>query len=167
MSKRKAYAKAKRESGGFIALPHAVLRSEKYGNLSAIATKLINDLFAQFNGKNNGDLCCAWTILNKRGWVSRDTLNRARIELLEKQFIEVSRQGGRNTPTLYALTFYSVDDCGGKLDIQPTGRSQTHTVAKMDGDIVKQQPFGPGHHHLPANIFGRGFKGNPFSCLVA
>ena len=121
MSKRKAYAKAKRESGGFIALPHAVLRSEKYGNLSAIATKLINDLFAQFNGKNNGDLCCAWTILNKRGWVSRDTLNRARIELLEKQFIEVSRQGGRNTPTLYALTFYSVDDCGGKLDIQPTG----------------------------------------------
>ena len=54
--------------GGFAALPHCLLASQVYIGLSAHAVKLLNDLLAQFKGFNNGDLCLAWTIMEKRGW---------------------------------------------------------------------------------------------------
>jgi hypothetical protein len=37
--------------------------------------------------------------------------------------LAVSRQGGKNQCTLYALTFLAIDDCGGKLDIGETSRA--------------------------------------------
>lgn len=78
------------------------------------------DLVAQYKGDNNGDLCAAWTLMKKRGWRSRDTLSKARRELLKAEWIIVTRQGGRHLPTLFALTFFAVDECGGKLDMKPT-----------------------------------------------
>ncbi len=113
-------AKAQREAGGFVALPHTVIRSEAYAKLSAYAVKLLNDLLAQYRGDNNGDLCAAWKIMQQRGWKSRDTLRKALMELKECGWIVVARQGGRNTASLYAITFYSVNECKGKLDIRPT-----------------------------------------------
>lgn len=113
-------AKAGRESGGFAALPHMVIRSEGFTKLSAHAVKLLIDLLAQHRGNNNGDLCAAWKIMKPRGWKSRDTLGRAIVELLTADFIMKSRQGGRHRATLYAVTFFKVDECGRKLDIQPT-----------------------------------------------
>lgn len=112
--------KGRREAGGFVALPHAVLRSEAFAALSSIAIKLLLDLLAQFNGKNNGDLCAAWTLMEKRGWKSRETLARAKNELIEGGWLMVSRQGGRHTATLFAVTFYAVDECDRKLDIGAT-----------------------------------------------
>ena len=110
----------KRESGGYVAFPHILLRSETLKRLSAIALKLLVDLLAQYKGNNNGDLCAAWTLMEKRGWKSRDTLGKAIRELKVAKLIEVSRQGGRHAATLYALTFFAVDECHGKLDIEPT-----------------------------------------------
>lgn len=110
----------RREPGGFAALPHCLLESQVYIGLSAHAVKLLNDLLAQFKGFNNGDLCLAWTIMAKRGWKSRDTLNKARLELLDTELILVSRYGDRKRPNLYALTFFAIDECGGKLDIKAT-----------------------------------------------
>jgi hypothetical protein len=95
----------RREPGGFAALPHCLLESQVYIGLSAHAVKLLNDLLAQFKGYNNGDLCLAWSIMEKRGWKSRDTLNKARQELLEVELILVARYGDRKRPHLYALTF--------------------------------------------------------------
>lgn len=112
----------RREPGGFAALPHCLLASQVYIGLSAHAVKLLNDLLAQFKGFNNGDLCLAWTIMEKRGWKSRDTLNKARQELLDCELILVSRYGDRKRPHLYALTFFAIDECGGKLDIKATER---------------------------------------------
>jgi hypothetical protein len=112
----------RRESGGFAALPHCLLESQVYIGLSAHAIKLLIDLLAQFKGFNNGDLCLAWTLMEKRGWKSRDTLNKARQELLDVELIEVSRHGDRKRATLYALTFFAIDECGGKLDIKATER---------------------------------------------
>ncbi len=112
----------RRESGGFAALPHCLLESKVYIGLSAHAVKLLNDLLAQFKGFNNGDLCLAWSIMTKRGWKSRDTLNKARKELLDVELIIVSRYGDRKRPHLYALTFFAIDECGGKLDINTTER---------------------------------------------
>jgi len=110
----------RREPGGFAALPHCLLESKVYIGLSSHAVKLLNDLLAQFKGFNNGDLCLSWSIMAKRGWKSRDTLNKARKELIEAELIIVSRYGDRKRPHLYALTFFAVDECGGKLDISTT-----------------------------------------------
>jgi hypothetical protein len=113
-------AKDKRESGGFAPLSYAVLRSHSFKLLSARAVKLLVDLLAQYKGDNNGDLCAAWTIMRDRGWKSKDTLNKALKELRDGDWLEVTRQGGRNKATLYGVTFYNTDDCKGKLDIQST-----------------------------------------------
>jgi hypothetical protein len=112
----------RREPGGFAALPHCLLGSQVYIDLSAHAVKLLNDLLTQFKGFNNGDLCLAWTIMEKRGWKSRDTLNKARQELLDKELILISRYGGRRRAQLYALTFFAIDECNDKLDIKATER---------------------------------------------
>jgi hypothetical protein len=110
----------RREPGGFAALPHCLLASQVYTGLSAHAVKLLNDLLAQFKGFNNGDLCLTWTLMEKRGWKSRDTLHKARQELLDCELILVSRYGDRKRATLYALTFFAIDECNGKLDIKAT-----------------------------------------------
>ena len=121
MRKKKNWLSAeRREPGGFAALPHCLLESPVYINLSSHAIRLLNDLLAQFKGSNNGDLCLAWTIMKKRGWKSRDTLNKARKELLDVEIILISRHGDRRRPTLFALTFFAIDECKGKLDIKET-----------------------------------------------
>ena len=112
----------RREPGGFAAMPHCLLASHVYIRLSAHAIKLLYDLLAQFKGFNNGDLCLAWSLMEKRGWKSRDTLNKARQELLDCELILVSRYGDRKRPHLYALTFFAIDECGGKLDVKATER---------------------------------------------
>ena len=116
----------RREPGGFAALPHCLLESKVYICLSAHAIKLMNDLLAQFKGFNNGDLGMAWTIMEKCGWKSRDTLNKARKELLNVELILVARYGDRKRPHLHALTFFTIDECQGKLDIKPTERPPSY-----------------------------------------
>jgi DNA-binding transcriptional ArsR family regulator len=121
MQKRKANANKDRgEKGGYAPLYYCVIRSQSFANLSAYAVKLLNDLLSQYYGVNNGDLCATFSMMQKRGWKSKGTLNRAIKELIEAGFIEVSRQGGRHLCSLYAVTFYAVDECKGKLDILPT-----------------------------------------------
>src|SRR5665647_1169988 len=90
------------ESGGYVALSHCVIRSQAYGNLSAYAVKLLNDLLSQYNGSNNGDLSAPYsTMKQQRGWKSKGTLSRAIKELRGAGFIETSRQGGRNKCSLF------------------------------------------------------------------
>lgn len=122
MSKSVKYtdAKEKRESGGFVAMPFVVIRSKSYAKLGSHAVKLLNDLLAQYKGDNNGDLCAAWSVMKTRFWKSKSTLYKALKELRDGHWIIVSRQGGRHRPSLYALTFYAVDECKGKLDIRPS-----------------------------------------------
>lgn len=112
--------KKKRERGGFVTLPYILLRSDPFVALSAHAKALLLDLLAQYKGDNNGDLCLAWSVMKLRGWKSEATLNKAKRELLAKDFIMVTRQGGKHRASLYALTFYSIDECKGKLDVPPT-----------------------------------------------
>ena len=113
-------AQAKRESGGYVALSFVVIRSQSFTRLSAYAVKLLTDLLAQYKGDNNGDLCAAWTVMRPRGWKSKDTLSKALKELRAGGWLEVTRQGGRHMATLYAVTFYAIDDCKGKLDVRAT-----------------------------------------------
>ena len=79
---------------------------------------LLFDLAAQYRGDNNGDLCAAWKLMHPRGWKSEETLCKAKRDLLEACLIVETRKGARpNKCSLFALTWYALDDCGGKLDI--------------------------------------------------
>jgi len=104
----------------FLSLPHILLNSVAYSKLSAHAVKLLIDISAEFRGVNNGDLSATFNSLKKKNWHSKGTLNKAIKELKEYGFIEVSRQGGRNKCSLYALTFRPINICKGKLDIKHT-----------------------------------------------
>lgn len=151
---RKQYADAKRarEPGRFVPLPAVVLNGANFASLSAHAVKLLCDLLGQYRGDNNGDLCMAWSVMQKRGWRSRDTLNKARTELLEKEWIVVTRQGGKHQASLFGLTFYRIDHCGGKLEVRATGSPsgawrnhepkatviplKTHSVTRPAGQFI-------------------------------
>ncbi len=115
-------AKKKKDKLGypFLAFPRHILSSPQYACLRPPAVKLLLDLFGQYNGTNNGDFCIAWQVMQKRGWRSRDTLNRAEKELLKAGFIQKTRQGGRNRCNLYAVTWLRINECDGKLDVSET-----------------------------------------------
>jgi hypothetical protein len=99
-----------RAPGGFIPLPKIVLGCEQFASLSAHAVKLLLDLLLQYRGNNNGDLCATWTMMKKRGWRSKDTLDKARRELLSGRWIALTRQGGLHAPSLYGVTFFSLNE---------------------------------------------------------
>ena len=114
-------AKGRREGGRFIALQYRCLEHKNFTRLTPKATKLFIDLSIQYNGRNNGDLTAAFTVMKKRGWNSKETLRLAIDELLHYGWIICTRIGGLNRmPNLYALTLHAIDDCGGKLDVSPT-----------------------------------------------
>lgn len=123
-SKRRALKDAKDARGGgtFVALPHYVLCSPELAALSPHAIKLLIDLLSQYRLDNNGDLTMAWTIMQTRGWKSKDTLNKARKELLDAGFIVTTRQGGLHQCSLFAVTFFAINECNGKHDMRPTTR---------------------------------------------
>jgi len=108
----------KRDGGGHVAIPFAVLNGAAYLGLNAHARMLLWDLAAQYRGNNNGDLCMAWKLMRPRGWKSEETLNKAKLELQEARLIVETRKGARpNKCSLFALTWYALDDCNGKLDM--------------------------------------------------
>lgn len=124
MARSKTYkdGKDKRDSGRFFALPNGVLNGTAYISLSSHARMLLLDLFAQYNGNNNGDLCAAFSIMKLSGWRSTHTLQSAKKELIQADLICETRKGARpNLASLYAVTWYALDDCDGKLDISPQG----------------------------------------------
>ena len=114
--KGKSGAKKKR----FVMLDHALLKSPRYLGLSYKAKILLTDALVQFNGKNNGDFCLTLSVMKQRGWSSNDTLSRAIKELIDAEFLVLTRQGGRNKCNLYGVTWIEIHECGGKLDIKPT-----------------------------------------------
>lgn len=120
MRSKRERVKGRKESGSFVAIPHDCLNHENFISLSANAVKLLLDLFSQYRGLNNGDLCLTWSMMKKRGWRSEWTLNKSKRELLHYGWIMLTRQGGRNRASLYGITWKSIDECNGKLDFKPT-----------------------------------------------
>ena len=107
-------------TNSFLSLPHHVLNHENFRCLSPRATKLAIDIAAQYRGSNNGDLSATLSLMRDRGWNSSDQLDKAKKELVKNDVIRVARQGGLNKCNLYALTWFPIDECKGKLDIAST-----------------------------------------------
>lgn len=119
-SEKRLRLKGRQTTPSFAMLPHRVLNHENFRSLSPRATKLAIDLVAQYKGHNNGDLCAPFSQMKERGWRSSDQLNKAKKELIARGIIKVSRQGGLNKASLYATTWFPINECGGKLDIAAT-----------------------------------------------
>ena len=120
MARTREKIKGRRDSGTFSKLIHAYFQSPEFAGLSPRAVKALIDIYCQYRGNNNGDLCAAISIMKARGWRSKDQLSKALKELIEKGWLTITRQGGRNMATLYAVTFMPIDECHGKLDVMPT-----------------------------------------------
>jgi hypothetical protein len=90
--------------------------------------KLLLALAYQFNGRNNGDLTAAWSVMHEQhGFRSKGTLQRSLRALLDANLILQTRQSlfqhPNNQCSLYALTWLPIDECPGKrLDVSPTRR---------------------------------------------
>lgn len=121
MAQNRKKTSNRKERGSFTMLHHAITNSKNYRSLSGNAVKLLIDTMARYNGKNNGDFDYSLKNMKKWGWCSNDTISRAKKELLEKGWIVLTRQGGLHLgASLYALTIWSIDECGGKLDRKET-----------------------------------------------
>jgi hypothetical protein len=111
----------KKDMRPFLRVPIALLNCPKFRALSPIAIKLLLDIGGQYNGKNNGDLCAAWKIMQPKGWNSEATLNKAKKELIAAGFLAVTRIGRLpNLCSLYGITWQALNP-NPKLDYGPNG----------------------------------------------
>lgn len=107
--------------GRYTPIPHELLDSQKFIGLSHIAKALLFDALRQHNGRNNGHIQLSEKWLKGRGWVSGETIQRARRELVSAGLLSVTRAGGLNRgATLYGFTWLDVSDYRG-LDV-PVGQ---------------------------------------------
>jgi hypothetical protein len=91
-----------------------MIRSDAFRSLSAYGVKAVVDVSSEYDGKNNGNLSAAWSVMKDRGWNSKSTLWAALKEAVEKGFLKVARPGNKHhVCTLYAITWKPVDECGG------------------------------------------------------
>lgn len=100
---------------------------------------VLMELHMQYNGSNNGDLSATRSMAKDWGVSSPNILQKALTDLLNGGWIiqtrssVFSRHGSRCA--LYALSWYSIDDCPGKeLEISPT-RTPPKSVQDLTGSI--------------------------------
>lgn len=105
-----------------MAIPQTVYDSQDFMGLSGSALRLLIDIYTQYNGKNNGDLTAAMSILAKRGWTSKRGLSDSLSELLDARLLVRTREGKfPKLCALYAVTWHNIDECSGKLlNVDPT-----------------------------------------------
>jgi hypothetical protein len=96
----------------FLRLPHYVIRSAQWRALSGNAVKFLIELASAYDGSNNGDLAFTRRQALERGWKSGGTRDRAAEEVVEAGFALVTRQGGRHSCSLYAITWEAIDEVG-------------------------------------------------------
>lgn len=103
-----------RDSGGFVALPWAVLDCPAYGALSHPARSLLLEFARQYVRDNNGRLLASGAYLRARGWTSSDVITRAVRELVAAGFIFQTAMGHRpNKASWYAVTWRALDKMPG------------------------------------------------------
>jgi len=136
MAKTRAKAKGRKDLWLFVMLRHDLIDHPDYLALSHPAKTLLVDVLRHYNGSNNGDFAITLSVMSKRGWTSKDTLVRATKELIEADLLMLTRQGGRHRCNLYAVTFWPIDECSGKLDVPST----TTPPRKLDLKNTKPGP---------------------------
>src|SRR5215217_4275518 len=97
----------------FVYVPHFLLRSPAWHELSPVAAKILLHVMSLYNGSNNGRLAVSCRVAAQVGHCSKDTGAAALRELVAKGFLEVAMPGGfsRKTPhaTEYRVTVHGCD----------------------------------------------------------
>lgn len=78
---------------GFLPIPKDVLDMSEFQSLPSGAKALMLDLMAQYTGRNNGRLCPSYEVMQRTGWTSKGTVQRAKEALLQAPFAILTRQG--------------------------------------------------------------------------
>jgi hypothetical protein len=102
--------KGRRDGPPFLSIEHRISDSEEFGSLSGYGAKLLLELARQYRPGRNGDISIPWSMLKNRGWRSQATVQAAKRELIDAGWIIETRKGGRNCCSLYALTYYKIDE---------------------------------------------------------
>jgi len=141
---RRGKRKDRKVKGNFLLIGHHVVRGSEWASLTAHEVKLLIDVAAQFKGHNNGDLVATWSYMEQRGWRSRGTLCKALKGLRRKGWLILSRQGGRHRASLYAVSWYGIDECNRKLDVRPSpipenSWRESKTVPLPAGALTREQ----------------------------
>lgn len=119
MARRKKEKRPESISGGYSAIPWAVIDSTAFAGASDKAKSLLFALMRQHSGNNNGHLHLARAWLNGHGWTCDANNKKARDELIERGLIFQTRRGGLNMGAdLFALTWFDISNYVG-LDISP------------------------------------------------
>ena len=107
---------AKRQKLGysFVPFPRFVLEHPSFHRLSGNAVKLLCTMLEMYSGRNNGDLAATFKVMRSHGWTSAYTLSNALHELLDAEFLIMTRQGQINRCALFAIAFYDIDEIRGK-----------------------------------------------------
>lgn len=156
-SKVKSRSDGSDGSGGFGALYRHIWQHPDYCQLSGNAVKLLMDFACQYNGKNNGDLTNALSVLRLRGWRSRGTLQRATSELLEAGLIIQTREGRFTNPggicALYALSWHPIDECPGKrLSVEPSVTPPRKFSLEINKTPCPEVGQGPVHKRYRSRV---------------
>lgn len=108
-SGKKAELKKSLNGNSFTPLRHDVINSPEFLALSLSAKVVLIILLAKYNGYNNGDLSAPQNRANEIFGISSRTLKTALDELIEQNFLIITRQGGKNQSALYAITFIKLN----------------------------------------------------------
>ena len=94
----------------FSMLRHDVANDTRFISLSNSAKVAFLHLLARYDGKNNGDLCAPLNRAKEYFGLSSQGLKNALDELVSFELLQITRQGGKNQCSLYALTCFPLND---------------------------------------------------------
>jgi len=94
----------------FVQIFHRITDSDAFGKLSGNACKLLLEIALQYRPGRNGDISVPWSRLKNRGWRSQGTVADSKRELMDGGWIIETRKGGKNKCSLYALSYYPIDE---------------------------------------------------------
>ena len=141
-----------RDSGPFVAMPHAVLLSAAYTNLGYPAKVLLHELALQYKRDNNGRLLASRSYLATRGIKSPDVIGRALKELMESGLIHQTVMGHfPKTASWYAVTWRTLD----RHPSYDHGAVESFVRGAYRDDMQKNAPPTPLKGPVKNDVLGR------------
>lgn len=141
MARKSKQARPESITGGYSAIPWAVMDSVSFKGASDKAKALLFALMRQHNGNNNGQLHLAKKWLYNQGWTCHENNSKARNELIERGLIMQTKWGGLNMGAdLFALTWYDITNYVG-LDISAKSYSRgAYTLCDLAPTARRKPP---------------------------
>lgn len=146
----------KRYRGPLIVMEKSVFETNEYRRLSPLATKILVNVHLSYDGRNNGKLSFTADEAKARFINSKSTCRKALDELIGAGWIAITRQGGKNQPTLYSLTYIHLDYPDGVRRIDPA-KSPANLWRDGNEQLREMRQTTSGRHPARTLASRRGF----------